>query len=238
VSETSQPASVNEAGISLSEFSLKSPAFIDFGCGSGNSMRFAQGVMRAAGVGIDRSATAIRSCVEKGFEAKEADVLEFDRRSVAPASFAIDVLPEVGGRRAFERAWVNVVRAARDFAVIQHLNFDAEDKLHLQGLCAPSFHAKSIQFAPRLADYLYLVKTYASSLNISGIGVFGAGQVPTEPLELTGLEHAGAQAGEAAAQPLHRSVRIIIGRKDEGRFRAGLSRAATGDLLLMWRRPE
>ena len=219
--------SVEHAGLALAAAS-----FLDVGCGAGNSMRFAQAMMKAPGVGLDRSAEAVAACQAKGYQAIVADVLELEERSCVPAVFAIDTLPEVGGRRDFERAWVNVVRAARDFAVIQHQAFDYDDLLAAQGLLLPTSFAKPVQFKPRIADYIQLVATLGRSLNIVGLAIFGFGTASPVPTGLAGLDVSHLPL--PALPRLHRSIRVVVARKDVSRFRNALQRAATGDALVMW----
>ena len=212
------------------------PAFVDFGCGNGASMKFAQSVMQGAGIGIDRSAEAVAAARARGFDAEQADILDYEHRNVAAAAFALDVLPEVGPRQAFEKAWINVVRAARDHAMIQHLCFDSEDVLRHRGLHVPALRGKTIQFMPRISDYLWMLGTYGQRLNVSGMAIFGAGEPATEALPIAQFDRLPG-AAIVPPQPVFRSIRVIIGRKDTGRFRAALKRFATGDALVIWQRP-
>jgi len=215
-------------------FVLPNPAFVDFGCGTGGSMRFAEKVMRGPGVGIDTSGTAVEACTAAGLEAHACDMLAFDQRGCAQASFAIDSLTELGNRAELERAFLGLLRAARDFTVIQHPAFDADEALLARGLFATSSFVKSIRCKPRIADYVHLVSTHRRSLNLVGLAIFGYGEATTVPVGLPGLEAGGLAAPQGRGW---RTLRVIVARKDSARFRFALQRAATGEALVMWEAP-
>ena len=214
------------------------PAFIDFGCGTGASMKFAETICNApgGGVGLDRSAEKVAAADRAGYDAVQADILEFEKRGIAPASFAVDVMPELGGRADFERACVNIVRAARDYTVIQHTNFDSAEALLARGLMVEGHSAKQISIRPRAIDYLHFVMQYGSRLDIVGFAAFGFGEPKTMPAPVTGLSGSLLSLGKAA--PMCRSLRIVIARKAPSRFKVALDRAGTGEMLMMWQAPQ
>jgi hypothetical protein len=189
-----------ETGGGQRMFRNADPAFIDFGCGDGASLRLAEAICGApgGGVGLDVSAEKVAAAGRDGFDVAQGDVLDFEGRGVAPASFAVDVMPELEGRAAFEKACVNVVRAARDYAVIQHQNFDSAEVLAARGLVVPGHTDKRVRMRPRAMDYLHFVMQYGSRLDIVGFAAFGFGEPKTKAAPVTGLSGSllapGAQA--------------------------------------------
>jgi hypothetical protein len=89
-----------------------------------------------------------------------------------------------------------------------------------------------VQFKPRVSDYIHLVATLGRSLNIAGLAIFGSGIASPLPTSLPGLDV--SHLGLATLPRLHRSIRVIVARKDVTRFRNALQRAATGDALVLW----
>ncbi|WP_426958911.1 methionine biosynthesis protein MetW [Muricoccus radiodurans] len=211
----------------------ESPLFVDFGCGSGRSLSFAEEVMGGPGIGIDRSPDAIATCAAKGYAVRTENLLDFQERSVANASFAMDVLPELGGGGAFEQGWINIVRAARDFTLIQHLCFDTDDALWSRGLYSPTFQNKAIQFKPRISDYLQLVDKHARALNIVGVAMFGIGAATIEPFRNVSLDI--PQTGDRLDLPTYRSVRVLVARKKLSRFEHAVKRLAVGESIIVWK---
>lgn len=206
--------------------------FIDFGCGSGRSSEFASSVVAGQGFGIDISDDAIDACRARGFAAERGGLLRFEQRSVAVATFAINVVQELPGRAAFEHGLANMVRAARNFVVVQHPYFDDDSRLALCSQQVEGNFDKKIQYKPTAADYVAFVQRYQDALNLSGIAIFG-----------TGRAEVGAMALDAAAfrmeyeeqrATVHRSMRVVFGRKDVGRFRAALESTSSGDALFIW----
>lgn len=214
-------------------FAGSDPLFIDFGCGTGNSIRFAEGIMGGPGVGLDISADRVAQAGERGYEVAVGDVLTFAGHSVATASFAIDLFPEFETRRGWESALVTMLRAARDFVFIQHLCFDSAEALLARGQTSAAHAAKSVQLRPRAVDYLHFVQQHRAGLNIVGFAAFGIGEATGTPSAFEGIT--GTLLDSAA--PAYRSVRVIIARKQVSRFRAALQRAGSGQLLLYWEQP-
>jgi len=226
-----EPSAATRAG-----FRTADPAFIDFGCGAGASLKLAETMCRASGVGLDISAEQVAVAQRGGYDVVQGDILDFEERGVASASFAVDVMPELEGRVAFERACVSVVRAARDYTVIQHLNFDSTEALLSRGLVAPGHTDKPVRTRPRATDYMHFVMQYGSRLDIVGIAAFGFGEVKTKPAPLTGMS--GSLLSHGAHVPAYRSIRIVIARKALSRFQFALARAGTGEMLMMWQAPQ
>ena len=214
-------------------FAGSDPLFIDFGCGTGNSMRFAEGIMGGPGVGLDVSADRVAAAAERGYEVAVGDALTFCGRSVATASFAIDLFPEFETRRAWETALVTMLRAARDFVFIQHLCFDSAEALLARGQTSAAHAAKSVLLRPRAIDYVHFIQQHRAGLNIVGFAAFGIGEATGAPSTFEGIT--GSLLDSAA--PAFRSVRVIIARKQVSRFRAALQRAGSGQLLLYWEQP-
>lgn len=221
------------AGSSTPTFAGSDPLFIDFGCGTGNSIRFAEGIMGGPGVGLDISEERVAAAVDRGYEAAVGDLLSFNGRSVATASFAIDLFPELETRRAWETALITMLRASRDFVFIQHLCFDSAEALLARGQTSAAHAAKSVLLRPRAIDYLHFVQQHRAGLNIVGFAAFGVGEATGTPSAFEGIT--GTLLDGAA--PAFRSVRIIIARKQVSRFRAALQRAGSGQLLLYWEQP-
>ncbi|MES2711635.1 MAG: class I SAM-dependent methyltransferase [Pseudomonadota bacterium] len=221
------------AADSAPNFAGSDPLFIDFGCGTGNSIRFAEGIMGGAGVGLDISADRVAQAAERGYEVAVGDLLAFTGRSVATASFAIDLFPEFETRRAWETALVTMLRAARDFVFIQHLCFDSAEALLARGQTSAAHAAKSVALRPRAVDYLHFVQQHRAGLNIVGFAAFGIGEANGTPSAFEGITGSLLDS----AMPAFRSARIIIARKQVSRFRAALQRAGSGQLLLYWEQP-
>ncbi|MCC7275262.1 MAG: methyltransferase domain-containing protein [Alphaproteobacteria bacterium] len=214
--------------VSMSSMPLE---VIDFGCGSGRSLAFAATLQPGRCMGVDRAEAAVETCRARGYEAEIADILDFSERNIATASFLIDVAPTLGGRDEFEAGLVNVIRAARNYAIIQHPCFDEDAQLIREGWYIEASFAKSLRFKPTTADYALFVQRNWSGLSLSGLAVFGFGKADAVPL--------GQAAGEhpmGGGPDVHRSLRVIIGRKDKTRFEAAVKRAATGRLLYLWDR--
>lgn len=205
--------------------------FIDFGCGNGRSSEFASTMVAGRGFGIDISDDAVDACRARGLAAEWGDLLKFEQRSVAVATFAIDVVQELPGRAAFEQGLVNMVRAARNFAVVQHSYFDADPRLALRGQGVESNFGKKVQYKPTAADYIAFAQRHQDALNLSGLGIFGVGRAEVTPIALNTMQES---LDEDDAVDVHRSLRVILGRKDVARFRAGLESASTGRALFVW----
>jgi hypothetical protein len=208
--------------------------FLDFGCGSGKSMTFVRKLVGGEGLGVDISEQAVAECWQAGFRAEWGDLLTYTGRNVATAVTAVDVLPEIGERAEFEQAVSRLVLAARNYVLIQHSYFDADSTLALQGRYAPSHFGKRIRFKPSMADYLTLLSRLAASHAVSGVAMFGVGEASIASLV---MDPAAPDLTESPSTPgAYRSLRVIIGRKEVPRFRAGLRRARTGEMLFLWER--
>ena len=208
--------------------------FIDFGCGNGRSSQFASSIVAGQGFGIDISDDAVDACRAKGLAAERGDLLEFEQRSVAVATFAINVVQELPGRAAFEQGLVNMIRAARNFAMVQHQFFDADSRLALCGQQIEANFDKKIQYKPSAADYIMFAQRHQEALSLSGMAIFGTGRPEIGALTLDAA--AFAAAGEEEAAAVHRSLRVVFGRKDVARFRAALESTGTGSALFVWER--
>lgn len=206
--------------------------FIDFGCGIGGSFSFAASVQPGEGLGVDASSEVVEICKAKGIPAEVGNLLDFDGRNLAVATFALDVLPELQGRSAFEKALTNLVRAARNYSVVQHSYFDADGELATRGAALLANDHKKIQYKPNIADYLNFARRNISALNLVGLGIFGLGSVAAEPINLE-RPAVGDERSEALATTF-RSLRVIFGRRDVGRFRSALQKAAAGKSLFIW----
>lgn len=205
--------------------------FIDFGCGTGRSSEFASSVVGGQGFGIDVSDDAVDACRAKGIAAERGDLLKFEQRSVAVATFAIDVLQELPGRAAFEQGLANMVQAARNFAVAQHSYFDADARLALCGRRVEANFGKRVQYKPTSADYIAFMQRHQDALNLSGIGIFGTGRAEVGAMTLGPV---GNMMEDAEEEAVHRSLRVVFGRKDVARFRAALESATSGTALFVW----
>lgn len=208
--------------------------FVDFGCGDGRSTEFASSVVTGQGLGLDIADSAVAACKARGFAAERGDLLEFGQRNVAVASFAINVLQELPGRAAFERGLVNIISAARNFALVQHAYFDADPKLALARRYVEANFNKKVQYRPTVADYVAFVLRHGKALNLSGIGIFGTGRAEVSTLALDS-EAAVTESDEETS--VYRSLRVVFGRKDVARFRAALEAVGSGEALFMWEKP-
>lgn len=207
--------------------------FIDFGCGTGGSIEFVRGLLGGNGLGIDISEQAVAQCRQAGLQAEAGDLLHYEGRSVAVAITAFDLLPEIGDRADFEQAVARMILAARNFVLIQHHFFDADSALALNGQHVPGHFAKRVRFKPTMADYTTLLFRLAAAHSICGFAFFGVGDARLAPL--------GTEGGMAEANPpipampeMHRSLRVVIGRKDIDRFREAVRRCRTGRELFRW----
>ena len=213
--------------------------FLDFGCGGGKSFAFARKLIGGEGLGIDISEEAVASCWEAGYPAERGDVLNYTGRNVATAVTAIDLLPELGDRGDFEAAVSRIILAARNYILIQHDYFDADSSLARQGLYAPSHFGKRVRFKPTLGDYITLLGRLAASHAISGFALYGVGEARVEPLPLAAALLEGGTQADPLQSPSrsYRNLRVVIGRKEVGRFRAAVRRCQVGEGLFVWERP-
>jgi hypothetical protein len=200
--------------------------FIDFGAGHGQSFDFALACAPGRGLAVDRAEAAIERCQSKGLEGQVGDVLVFDQRNLAPATFAINLLQELPGRSAFREGLINIVRAGTEFTVVQHCYYDKDADLMSDGLQVPEHFSKSILYKPTLADYVDFLQTYYKNLSIAGIAVFVTGVAMAEPLPLL----TSGEEGRRVAK----TMRVIIGRKHVARFRRALGRAKSGKPIFLW----
>ena len=202
--------------------------FIDFGAGRGASFEFAAKCAPGLGLAMDISDDAIAHCTEKGISAEKGNVIEFDQKNAALATFAINLMPELPGRAAFHRALTNIVRAAKNYTVIQHSFFDRDAQLALKGLYVADNFSKRVQFKPTVADYLEFVATHKDALSIAGISLFTFGEAKVEHLDID------EEVSGDLDQMNPKSMRIVIGRKNVDRFRAPLRRVKVGKQIYSW----
>lgn len=236
VQSAAKPQSTTQMRAALQLASGEPPAFVDFGCGRGGSMDFATQLLGEPGIGFDVSAEYVAQARAQCFDAREGDVLTFEGRSVAPVSFAVDLLQQMDGRAAFEVACTNVVRAARDYVVIQHPCFDSAEALLARGEIAPALLDKRVRFRPRVSDYVFFVQAFAARLDIVGLAIFGLGEPRTTALPLSGIS--SPLLDGSRTQPVFRSLRVLIARKALPRFHTALKVAGSGDALLTWQAAE
>lgn len=204
--------------------------FIEFGSGDGRSAAFAMSLGDGNGLCVDLSPDAVETCLAKGLTALQGDLLSFSDKNVAKVAVAIDLLPELPGRKAVEIGFVNLVRSARNYAVIQHAFFDLDAELASGGALIPDNFSSRVLYKPTLADYLYFLNRYVGPLNIAGMAAFGLGSVVPSPLPYSGHSD--------LPKSVFRSIRIIIARRDPARFRAALDKAATGTALFVWEKAD
>lgn len=208
--------------------------FIDFGCGTGASIGLVRNLLGGNGLGIDVSEPAVAQCRQAGLPAEVGDLLRYEGRSTAMAITAFDLLPEIGDRADFEQAVARMILAARNFVLIQHHYFDADSALALTGRHIPGHFAKRVRFKPTLADYVTLLLRLAPAHSICGFALFGLGDASPAPL---GHGEGLVEAGLPTPMPeLHRSLRVIIGRKEMERFHQALRRCRAGQELYRWER--
>lgn len=205
-------------------------AWVDFGCGNGKSFAFANSLSKGRGIGYDISPAAVEACVVREHEALVGDVRRFEGRGVADVATAVDLLPEFPDAADMDKALVAIVRAARNMAVVQHLDFDEDAALARHGHAVPENWASKVRGRPTLATHLAFLSKRVSALAISGMAAFGLGRAPTVRLMQM-------QTDLEPTQP-YRNLRVVYGRKSVARFRAGLRKAGTGDLLFLWEHDE
>jgi trans-aconitate methyltransferase len=218
--------------LSNSRSALKKLDFLDFGCGVGGSMGFASSVVSGRGLGIDISQSAIKTARTKGFDADVGNILEYNASNAATCTFAINVMQEMPGYTDFERACVNAVRAARNFAAFQHPYFDQDSALALKGYYKAESFSRKISFKPNIADYLMFTHRYAAALNVVGFAAFVWGDVEALPLIPSG----NSNHDLTTVAPLYKSLRIIIARKEKSRFRGALEKLGVGKSIILWER--
>jgi SAM-dependent methyltransferase len=210
--------------------------FLDFGCGTGGSIEAMRQLLGGQGLGVDISAEAVAQCRAAGLPAEQGDLLRYEGRSTALAITAFDLLPEIGDRADFEQAVLRMVLAARNFVLIQHAYFDADTALALAGQHVPGHFGRRIRFKPTMADHIALLLRLAPTHAICGFALFGLGEARRAPL---GSEGGMAEPSLRWAMPeVHRSLRVIIGRKDKDRFRQALRRCQAGRELFRWERGD
>lgn len=109
-------------------YALVDVDFLDFGCSSGSSIKYAKGRFGVErGVGIDIDPAKVAKTRELGFEAIEADAsaLKFPPKSV---SFCImsHFLEHLPGLKVAQKCISSACRVSRDFVYIKHPWFDAD----------------------------------------------------------------------------------------------------------------
>lgn len=207
--------------------------FVDVGCGAGKSFAFGTSLALGAGLGIDISQEAVADCHKAGLAADVKDILTLSDRNIAPVSLAIDLLPEVGDRMAFETALVNTIRLARNYSVIQHNYFDNDTALALHGQFVPSNASKKIKYKPSVADYILFLDRHAASLSICGMAIFAIGEARVADLASVESQVAGDES-DATQLATPKTLRVIVGRKEVQRFLLGVRAAGGGELVYRW----
>jgi hypothetical protein len=108
--------------------------FVDFGCGAGGSMEFAQRALGGRrGLGIDANPDKVGQSITRGYDAVTADITQC--RFVGDVSFALmshfleHLTSFDHARQCIERA----VACARDFVLVQQPYFDANGQLFERG---------------------------------------------------------------------------------------------------------
>jgi hypothetical protein len=142
-------------------------------------------------------------------------------------------MPELDGRRSFDLACANMVRAASDYTVIQHLCFDSAEALLARGLTILGHTDKSVRFRPRAMDYVHFLQQYGVRLDIVGLGY---GEPKTTPAAPTGIF--SSLLARSAVQPLYRTLRVVFGGKNINRFQSAVRRARVGEMLLLREQAE
>jgi hypothetical protein len=110
--------------------------FVDLGSSSGGSIDYCMRRFSARrGLGVDLQAEAVEQIRAQGFEALQADVLEFEfppasLRFVSMMDF-LEHLPDLAG---VEAVLSRAKSAARDFLFIRHPSFEDEHYLNAVGL--------------------------------------------------------------------------------------------------------
>jgi hypothetical protein len=207
--------------------------YIEFGCGSKKPLHFAASMMPGYGYGIDNEESVVNACRAQGVEVHLGNLLDYNERNAAAMTLAINLMPDLGGRSAFEKGFGNLVRAARNFSIVQHAFFDNDSLLATKGWQIADNFGKKIEYKPTAADYIHLVKRLSGSLQICGIGIFGLGQPELLPLR---IEDTGEPSTIQNDVQSYRTLRVVIGRKDNARFRAGMQKAGSGQALYVWER--
>ncbi len=207
------------------------PHFVDFGAGTGGSMRIGEQLARGPGIGIERDLARVQAATSVGLAVLHVDALEFQVRGLAAAAICFDMIPELAGRKQFEMTLINMLRTARDFVVIQHLCFDTSDTLIASGRISHACFERNITVRPRLTDYLHFYYMYKEKLNISGFAAYGVGDPKVDELPAAGAR--GQFLDGLGSRALYRSVRLIFGRRQIERFEVGLRRASVGDIMLI-----
>ncbi|MBX9748985.1 MAG: hypothetical protein K5Q68_05150 [Roseococcus sp.] len=207
------------------------PHFVDFGAGTGGSMRIGEQFARGPGIGIERDLARVQAATSVGLAVVQADALEFQVRGLAAAAICFDMIPELAGRKQFEMTLINMLRTARDFAVIQHLCFDTSDTLIASGRISHAYFERNINIQPRLVDYLHFYHVYKEKLNLTGLSAYGVGHPKVDELPPAGAR--GQFLDSLRSRALYRSVRVIFGRRQIERFEGGLRRAGVGDMVLI-----
>jgi len=219
--------------------SISSVDFIDFGCGAGTSLTYVRKAAGGSGFGVDISEQLVSECLAAGIPAEVGNLLFYSGKNTATVTSAINLLPEIGNRNEFEQAVSRLTLAARNYVIIQHDYFDADSALALAGLYAPANFNKKILYKPVIADYLTFVGRFAASHSISGVAIFGIAEARLAPVLPGGSRPPmGAPVEAPAGIAAYRTIRVVIGRKEVSRFRAGLSKTRSGQELFLWERPD
>jgi trans-aconitate methyltransferase len=233
MTEPLEPMAEHLAGIGTAARPVKAGDldFLDFGCGAGRSMEYASSIFDGHGLGIDIAPKAVDACRAKNYAVEQGDMLTFEQRNVATASFAINVMQELPGHNAFERAMMNIIRASRNFTMVQHNYFDEDTALGLAGYQVEGNVGKKISCKPTSADYISFVSRYQDTLNLVGMAIFTFGHVAAKPLNMSRLIFPELAEG---ANVVHQSVRVVLARKNVARFRDALKKVGTGKALFIW----
>lgn len=119
------------------EIKLNNFDFVDFGCSSAGSMRFAQNKLGGTrGLGLDIDPKKVEASINAGFEALVADVRQLDPQQLGTVRFVVmshflEHLPWIEEARAC----INSACAIADkYVLIRQPFFDADDYLSALGL--------------------------------------------------------------------------------------------------------
>ena len=213
------------------DLSLDKLDYIDFGCGTGRSTKFVGSILDGRCVGIDRSQQAVATSNAKGYEALHGDILDISSKNAATGGFCIDVMHDIP-RLEFAKAMNNMVRSVRNFLFVQQPFFDRDTDSALDGYEINGSFAKGLVSKPMIGDYLDFASKNLDALNICGISIFAFGVAAQTPMNFGDL-----RGGHPDRDPVPRTLRVLIGRKDLSRFRAALKKMAYGESLFIWERP-
>jgi hypothetical protein len=122
----------------ISALSTRHYAFIDAGCGEGDSTgHLLRRFGRAPGLGLDYHQQSVDAAIAKGFDARYCNLLETDLMlpdGCVEYAAAVDVLEHLPTEQAAVTVLVKLAAAARDFVFIRHPSFEDIDYLAQLGV--------------------------------------------------------------------------------------------------------